>query len=107
MIRRRNKFGAVPTVVDGIRFASKREAARYAQLRQMQTLGLISRLELQPKFKCVVEGEHVGTYIADFAYFQNNARVIEDSKTRATATPVYRLKKKLVQALFRVEIKEV
>lgn len=104
---RRSKYGAVPTVVDGIRFASKREAARYAVLRQMQSVGLIRGLELQPKFPIEIGGERIATYIADFAYFKDNARVVEDVKSKATRTPVYVLKTKLVAALYRIEIVEI
>jgi Protein of unknown function (DUF1064) len=103
--RRRNKYGAVPTIVDGIRFASKLEAARYAQLRQMQSVGLIRNLELQPRFPCVVNSVKVCDYVADFAYFRDNTRVIEDVK--GVQTDVFKLKWKLVEALYHVRIEIV
>ena len=103
--RRRSKYGAVPTVVDGTRFASKAEAARYGVLRRMETLGLIRGLELQPRFACDVNGAHVCTYVADFAYFRENERVVEDVK--GLATDVFKLKRRLVEAIYpgvRIEI---
>src|SRR3990167_2292221 len=36
---RTHKYGAVPTVVDGIRFASKKEARRYSVLRLLEKAG--------------------------------------------------------------------
>ena len=46
-----HKYNAIPTTVDGIRFASKREARRYLELKLLQKAGHISDLELQPRFR--------------------------------------------------------
>ncbi|HKU25657.1 MAG TPA: DUF1064 domain-containing protein [Candidatus Sulfotelmatobacter sp.] len=97
---RSNKFGAIPTVVDNIRFASMAEARRYSELKLLERAGEISRLELQPKFPMIVNGEKVTTYIADFAYFTKEKRVVEDVKSSATKTAVFRLKAKLLHALY-------
>jgi hypothetical protein len=102
----RSKYRAVKTEVDGITFDSKREAARYMELVLLERAGEISRLELQPKYDCVVNGKKICTYKADFRYFNANGSVVEDVK--GMKTPVYRLKKKLVEALFPgVKIQEV
>lgn len=101
----RSKYGAKPTEVDGIRFASKGEARRYQDLCLMQRAGAISRLTLQPRFPLVVEGVKVGTYVGDFRYEQDGKVVIEDFK--GVRTPVYRLKAKLMRALYAIEIHEV
>jgi hypothetical protein len=102
----KNKYRAVKTEVDGIMFDSKREAARYMELVLLERAGEISRLELQPKYDCVVNGKKICTYKADFRYFNANGSVVEDVK--GMKTPVYRLKKKLVEALFPgVKIQEV
>ena len=72
----------------------------------LQAAGEISRLILQPKFDIIVNGVKVAYYKADFAYFNKNNRVIEDVK--GVKTPIYRLKKKLVEALYPgVKIEEV
>ena len=98
------KYRAVPTTIDNIRFASKAEARRYTHLKFLFKSGVNRNLELQPKFKIRVEGKDICTYRADFAYFENGKRVIEDVK--GVLTPVYRLKKKLVEAIYKVEIRE-
>lgn len=104
-----NKYHAIPTEVDGHRFASRAEARRYSELRLMEQAGEITALELQPVFPLVVNDTKVGTYIADFRYRTSaGVLVIEDVKGgNATRTPVYRLKVKLVRALYGVEIQEV
>ena len=98
---RRNKYGAVATVVDGIRFASKAEARRYGELKILEASGEIARLEVQPRLKCVVGGVKVCEYVADFAYWMrgdSNQRVFEDVKGVETA--VFKLKRKLILALY-------
>lgn len=115
---KRNKYGAKKVTLDGIRFDSQREAKRYAELRDMQKRGEISHLELQPAFKLAVDGRPVlirskgypngrqVTYRADFAYWDGDKRVIEDSK--GMATDVFKLKKAFVEAMFpAVRIVEV
>jgi Protein of unknown function (DUF1064) len=105
------KYHNTPTVIDGIRFASKLEAKRYAELRLLERAGEITNLELQPKFPLIVEGVDCGKYIGDFQYFsrptntKRGEHVCEDVK--GFKTPVYKLKRKLVAALYKVTIVEV
>lgn len=94
-----NKYNAQRTTVDGITFASKKEAGRIGELKLLERAGHIRNLELQPKFPLVVNGVKVCTYIADAAYFEKNARVVEDVKSGPTKTPAYRIKRKLLLAL--------
>ena len=102
----RGKYKAVKTEVDGITFDSKREAARYMELVLLERAGEISHLELQPSFVCMVNGHKICTYKADFRYFSASKSIVEDVK--GVKTPVYRLKKKLVEALYPgVKIQEV
>lgn len=101
MIKRKSamtKYRAVKTEVDGIIFDSKKEAARYKELILLEKSGVISHLELQPRYDCVVNGKKICSYRADFRYFNDQNSVVEDVK--GFKTPVYRLKKKLVEALY-------
>jgi len=85
---------------------SKAEARRCDELRLLERVGEIARLEQQPRFPCKINGTLICTYVADFAYFANEKRVIEDVKGQKTQ--LYVLKKKLVEALFPgTEIVEV
>ena len=118
---RRHKFGAVATTVDGRRFASKKEAKRYSDLRALERGGYIVGLELQPEFEMRAEnGKKVGVYRADFAYWQKAGSehvlprsqplagltyIIEDVK--GFKTPMYRLKKRHVEAQYGITIHEV
>ena len=51
--------------------------------------------------------ERAATYIADFVYTENGKTVVEDVKSPATRTDVYKLKKKLMLYKFGIEIREV
>jgi hypothetical protein len=104
--RRRSKYHAVPVMVGAIRFASKREGRRYQDLQLLQRAGEIVGLELQPSFEIRVNGRHICIYRADFRYIvaATGKTVIEDAK--GMKTPVYRLKKKLVEAQYDIQIQE-
>lgn len=105
--RDRGKYGAVKTTVDGFTFDSKAEARRYGELKLLLLSGDIQSLVLQPKIPLIIHGDKVGTYIADFTYFDMRSaeHVFEDVKGVRTA--IYRLKKKLVKALHGIEIREI
>ena len=91
-----SKYAAKPTHVNGIRFASKREAARYGELSNLQRAGVIAHLELQPRFPLIVGVHLICTYVVDFRYLENGRSVTEDVK--GFKTPEYKLKRKLLLA---------
>jgi len=104
---RKNKYGAKRVQFDGHNFHSIAEANRYAKLLLLQNKGVIDRLELQPKYDIRINGEKICSYSADFKYLDRVTMnyVVEDVK--GVLTPVYKLKKKLVKALYGIDIVEV
>tara|TARA_B100000683_G_scaffold246396_1_gene258014 strand:- start:380 stop:772 length:393 start_codon:yes stop_codon:yes gene_type:complete len=118
----KHKYRAVKTTVDGKTFDSKKEAKRYTELKLLEKTGMITHLELQPTYQITVNGVDICKYKADFRYFTVRAenreqysnskgewvvptktgdregQIIEDVK--GFKTPIYRLKKKLVEACF-------
>lgn len=104
--KRPNKYGAVKTVVDGITFDSKAEAKRWQQLKVMEQAGEIHSIVRQPVFPLYVNGNLVCKYVADFKYLQRSGGlVVEDVKGVRTA--VYILKRKLVKAIYGIDILEI
>lgn len=98
-----NKYRNVRTEIDGIAFQSKAEAFRYAELKLLQHAGVISDLELQPRFPLDVKGNRVATFVGDFAYRDAKGLLtVEDVK--GVQTPLFRLKAKLFRALYGFEI---
>ena len=90
------KYRNIPTEVDGIKFASKKEARRYGELKLLMLAHIITDLETHPVFPLMVNGSNIGRYTADFRYIENGHTVIEDVKSTATKTRDYRLRKKIL-----------
>lgn len=111
--RARSKYRAEPTTVDGIRFASKKEARRYTELKMLEKAGKIRSLQLQPNFPLFVGDWCLGEYRADFRYerfcWPGKSRecetIIEDVK--GFRTTLYRWKKKHVEAQYGITIREL
>lgn len=99
-VGKKHKYNARPTIVDGIKFASAKEARRYGELKLLQMAGKISQLQLQPRYKLVIEE----TYIADFRYLENGETVIEDVK--GCLTREYKRKRKAMKKQHGVTILE-
>lgn len=110
MAARVSKYHAKKTVVDGIEFDSAKEAKRYAKLRDMAEAGEIQDLCLQVPFELLPSFERDGVkyrgmkYIADFVYYRDGKRVVEDCKGMKTAE--YKLKKKLMAYINHINIEE-
>lgn len=102
-----NKYRAVKSEADGIWFASKKERDRYLQLKILERVGEIGNLTLQPAFPLIVNDVKVATYKGDFGYrdFRTDCEIVEDAK--GFKTPAYRLKKKLMKAIYGIEVREV
>lgn len=94
-----NKYNAKKVKIDGITFDSKLEGARYNHLKELESMGLIFDIEIHPPFPCVVNGKKVCLYKADFRY-KNSEGVMIVEDTKGIETPMFRLKKKLVEALY-------
>ena len=105
-----SKYKNVKTTLDGITFDSKKESARYAELKLLARSGLIQNLRLQVPFALIPkqQGERAVKYIADFVYTENGETVVEDTKSEITrANPTYILKRKLLLWVHGLRIKEV
>ena len=119
-----HKYRAKPTEVDGIRFASQKEARRYQELKLLEKAGKIEGLELQPRFPLYAQSTSgylrravstatdpkllkVGEYRADFKYLDGRTvpYVVEDVK--GFQTELYKWKKKHTEIQYGIEIREV
>ncbi len=98
----RSKYKAVPTVVDGVRFSSKKEAREDCFLLTRLRANEIKAFRRQPSFAIRINGVKVCTYRADWEYLEWQkdrwVPVIHDAK--GVRTPVFNLKWKLMQALY-------
>ena len=119
-----NKYGADKIVIDGIEFASKREARRYRDLFLLLKAGEISDLRMQVKYQLIPAQrepdtigpkggrkpgkliEHEVSYVADFVYKDKDGNeIVED--TKVFRTKEYILKRKMMLYLLGIRIREV
>lgn len=109
-----NKYNNIRVEYDGIKFSSKRECARYKQLKLMETSGVIGDLKLQPSFKLKAKiisrgfpnGREI-TYRADFSYVitETDEYIVEDVK--GMETKEFKIKKAFVFFFYGIDIKLV
>jgi hypothetical protein len=91
-------------------FDSQLEYRRWQELKLLERAKHIKDLERQVKFVLVEKSKYGGEirYMADFVYIdlKTNEKVVEDTKSEATKTPLYRLKKRLLAEKSGLVIKE-
>jgi hypothetical protein len=110
--RKPSKLKNIKTEIDNIVFASKKEARRYLELKLLQQVGKIKKLELQKRFLLVDsmklsngKKERPIHYQADFCYWIEKDYIVEDVKGLKTSE--YIIKRKLMKFFYGIEIKEV
>ena len=101
----KHKYFAKAVTIDGHRFASKAEAARYQELRLLAKAGELWGLELQPRYRLTVGGLVIGTYVADFTYVDASGRVVEDVK--GMDLPLGRWKRKHFEAQYGMPVRVI
>lgn len=110
-----SKYRNKKVTIDGITFDSIKEGKRYQELKLLEKANEITELKLQVPFilldSYVLNGKKRQgiKYIADFVYIdiKTGKYVVEDVKSSATKTQVYKLKKKLFEQKYGIEIREV
>lgn len=81
-----NKYSNIKTVVDGIKFDSRKEANYYCELKLLLRQGIIKdlvlqpRFELQPSFKLNGKTIRKIEYVADFQYMEQGKTIVVDTK---------------------------
>ena len=105
-----NKYNAKKTLYNGGMYDSKAEASFAAKLdiarKAKDASERVVEIERQPKFPIEVNGKKTCIYKGDFlvTYANGDVKVFD---VKGVATPVYRLKKKLVEAIYGITIIEV
>lgn len=108
-----SKYRAKKTTIDGIVFDSRKEAARWLELKELEKAGEIAVLRRQETFVLIPEQrgtdgkliERRCTYKADFVYVENGSTVVEDVK--GVKTKDYIIKRKLMLWVHGIKIREV
>jgi Protein of unknown function (DUF1064) len=106
---RRHKYGTAPVeerTYYGIVFDSKGEMNRWCALIWEDLAGKISDLERQVEYRLEVNGVLIAKYRPDFRYRRDGALVVEDFKAKPTRTRAYLMKRRLMKALYGIDVLE-
>jgi len=96
-----SKYNNVRTEIDGFKFASKKEAKRYVELKLLKESKRISYFLMQTPIH--IPG---AKYVCDFVVFDLEGKAIYED-VKGFKTDVYKLKKKMVEALYPIKIIEI
>ena len=117
-----SKYRNKKITVNGITYDSRKECNRHIELLMLERAGRITDLQRQVKFVLIPAQREPGmvgkrggvypgklierecAYIADFVYYENGIRVVED--TKGVRTKDYKIKRKLMLWVHGIRIKE-
>jgi len=108
-----SKYKNKKVMCDGFEFDSKKEKNYYLKLKAMEEMGLIKDLELQKefilqdKFKLNNKTRRKITYKADFCYISTEDDKLHVVDIKGFKTEVYKLKKKLFEYKYQIELEEL
>ena len=117
-LHRRSKYGVrtdaagiEARTIDGIVFASLREARVYSELKMLEKSGYLTDLRLQVRFPLVTrtpEGKDavIGLYVADMTYQSVVSKKLVVVDAKGFKTPQYRWKKKHWELQYGMQIEE-
>ena len=111
--QKKNKYNNTKVEYKGIKFDSIKEMKHYQLLEYLQKIGEIKELKLQvpfeliPKYKINNKTVRKCVYLADFTYITTKDDKLHVIDTKGFRTDVYRLKKKLFEYKYGVEVEEV
>lgn len=129
----KSKYGSRKVISKGYVFDSRKEVRRYNELLLLERAGVIQDLQRQVPFELIpAQYEEIPTgefykrgklkgqpktkrvcieksvvYNADFVYYENGKMVVEDTKSEATKTKDYILKRKMLLYFKGIKIREV
>lgn len=107
------KYHNKKTTHDGYTFDSIKEKNYYIKLKLLEKAGKIKELELQkefelqPSFKLNKKTSRRITYKADFTFITTEDDKLHVIDVKGYRTDVYRLKKKLFEYKYQIEIEEI
>lgn len=115
-----SKYNAKKVTIDGHRFDSQREGVEYIALRDRHKKGEIAHLIIHPRFALIYDDKpvralpnklgHKGpelAYFADFSFVDLKTGVWHVVDIKGVDTPVSRLKRAWVKAIYDVDVEIV
>ena len=101
---RRNKYGAIKTVVNGNTCDSKLEAKHYGTLLMLEKAGKIKDLIFHPRYKIEVLGIKVCTVVLDFQYIDCSTLNTHFIDSKGVYTSESKLRHKLLEITHNIKV---
>ena len=102
--KRKNKFGAIKTVVNGKTCDSKLEAGHYKKLLIAEKGGAIKDLIFHPRFPIVINDKKICTVVLDFQYIDCDTNKIHYIDSKGVYTSESKLRHKILEVTHDIKI---
>lgn len=103
-MKKRNKFGAIKTVVNGKTCDSKLEAKHYTKLLLCENAGEIRDLVFHPRFEIRVLDKKICTVVLDFIYVDCDTGDIHYIDSKGVYTSESKLRHKLLEVTRDIKV---
>jgi hypothetical protein len=102
----KTKYNNAKTEYNGMKFDSRKEAKYAFELDMRKRANEIAGYVCQLPMPIIMNGVQVAKYIADFEviYLDGRKEIVD---VKGMKTPMYRLKKKLIEAQYGIKITEI
>ena len=101
---KRHKYGAVKTVIDGIKFDSKAEALYYQLHKHDNGMKMQEKFVLMDKFRLNGKAYREIAYKPDFTFYDENGNLTKVVDVKGVLTPEFKIKSKLFANRYGIQI---
>lgn len=104
MRKKSHKFGAVKTVIDGIKFDSKAEALYYQLHKHDKGMKMQEKFVLMDKFRLNGKAYREIAYVPDFTFYDDEGNLIKIVDVKGMQTSGFKIKAKLFTNRYGMQI---
>lgn len=101
---KRHKYGAIKTVIDGIKFDSKAEAIYYQLHKHDKGMKMQETFVLQDKFKLNGKSYIAIKYKPDFTFYDEQGNLTKIVDVKGVMTDIFKIKAKLFANRYGMQI---
>lgn len=101
---KRHKYGAIKTVIDGIKFDSKAEALYYQLHKHDKGMKMQEKFVLMDKFRLNGKAYREIAYVPDFTFYDDEGNLIKIVDVKGMQTSGFKIKAKLFANRYGMQI---
>lgn len=99
-----HKFGAVKTVIDGIKFDSKAEALYYQLHKHDKGMNMQEKFVLMDKFRLNGKAYREIAYVPDFTFYDDEGTLVKIVDVKGMLTSGFKIKAKMFANRYNMQI---